>query len=53
MLKPLNQVLSSLVDQEVGNQFEHDNINMEGTYPMEEFEVRIMEPKKINGPLAD
>ncbi|XP_042059614.1 cleavage and polyadenylation specificity factor subunit 1-like [Salvia splendens] len=50
VLKPLNQVLSSLVDQEVGNQFEHDNINMEGTYPMEEFEVRIMEPEKINGP---
>ncbi|KAG6410854.1 hypothetical protein SASPL_128925 [Salvia splendens] len=50
VLKPLNQVLSSLVDQEVGNQFEHDNINMEGTYPMEEFEVRIMEPDKINGP---
>ncbi|XP_057774463.1 cleavage and polyadenylation specificity factor subunit 1 isoform X2 [Salvia miltiorrhiza] len=50
VLKPLNQVLSSLVDQEVGNQFEHDNMNTEGTYPMEEFEVRIMEPEKINGP---
>ncbi|KAL8534303.1 hypothetical protein ACS0TY_010351 [Phlomoides rotata] len=48
--KPLNQVLSSLVDQEVGNQFEHDNLSMEGTYPMEDFEVRIMEPEKLSGP---
>ncbi|KAL0382308.1 UNVERIFIED_CONTAM: Cleavage and polyadenylation specificity factor subunit, partial [Sesamum calycinum] len=38
VLKPLNQVLSSLVDQEAGNQFEHDNLSSEGTYPVEEFE---------------
>ncbi|XP_073128753.1 cleavage and polyadenylation specificity factor subunit 1 isoform X2 [Henckelia pumila] len=50
MLKPLNQVIQSLIDQEVGNQFEHDNLNFEGTYPVEEFEVRIMEPEKSNGP---
>lgn len=50
MHKPLNQVLSSLVDQEAGNQFEHDNLSTEGTYPMEEFEVRIMEPEKLSGP---
>lgn len=50
MLKPLNQVLSSLIDQEVGNQFEHDNLSLEGTYPVEEFEVRIMEPEKSSGP---
>lgn len=25
-------------------------MNTEGTYPMEEFEVRIMEPEKVNGP---
>ncbi|KAL0359010.1 UNVERIFIED_CONTAM: Cleavage and polyadenylation specificity factor subunit [Sesamum angustifolium] len=50
VLKPLNQVLSSLVDQEAGNQFEHDNLSSEGTYPVEEFEVRIMEPEKSSGP---
>lgn len=50
MLKPINQVLSSLVDQEVGNQFEHDNLSSDGTYPMEEFEVRIMEQEKSSGP---
>lgn len=50
MLKPLNLVLSSLIDQESGNQFEHDNLNTEGMYPVEEFEVRIMEPDKLSGP---
>ncbi|XP_051121150.1 cleavage and polyadenylation specificity factor subunit 1 isoform X2 [Andrographis paniculata] len=50
VLKPLNQVLSSLVDHEVGNQFEHDNLTSEGTYPVEEFEVRIMEPERSTGP---
>ncbi|KAK6121924.1 hypothetical protein DH2020_044327 [Rehmannia glutinosa] len=49
VLKPLNQVLSSLIDQEVGNQFEHD-MSMEGTYLVEEFEVRIMEPERSTGP---
>ncbi|KAL6526939.1 hypothetical protein OROGR_016029 [Orobanche gracilis] len=46
VLKPINQVLSSLIDQEVGNQFEHDNLNLDGTYPVEEYEIRIMEPEK-------
>lgn len=50
VLKPLNQVISSLIDQEAGNQFEHDNMIFEGTYPVEEFEVRIMEPEKSSGP---
>ncbi|KAG8381459.1 hypothetical protein BUALT_Bualt06G0124100 [Buddleja alternifolia] len=50
VLKPLNQVLSTLVDQEAGNQFEHDNLSFEGTYPVEEFEIRIMEPEKAGGP---
>ncbi|KAL7147541.1 hypothetical protein ABFS83_06G114300 [Erythranthe nasuta] len=50
VLKPLNQVLSSLIDQEAGNQFEPDNFSSEGTYPMEEFEIRIMEPEKSAGP---
>ncbi|KAL6503846.1 hypothetical protein OROGR_025769 [Orobanche gracilis] len=50
VLKPINQVLSSLIDQEVGNQFEHDNLNLDGTYPVEEYEIRIMEPEKLTGP---
>ncbi|CAA0830754.1 Cleavage and polyadenylation specificity factor subunit 1, partial [Striga hermonthica] len=49
VLKPLNQVLSSLIDQEGGNQFEHDNLGLEGTYPMDEYEIRIMEPEKTAG----
>ncbi|KAG9140740.1 hypothetical protein Leryth_006923 [Lithospermum erythrorhizon] len=47
--KPINQVLSSLVDQEVGL-VEHDMTNVDGTYNVEEFEVRIMEPEKSGGP---
>ncbi|XP_019254544.1 PREDICTED: cleavage and polyadenylation specificity factor subunit 1 [Nicotiana attenuata] len=50
VLKPLNQVLSTIADQEVGHQFDPDNINFEGNYPIEEFEVRIMEPDKSGGP---
>ncbi|KAL3650446.1 hypothetical protein CASFOL_006849 [Castilleja foliolosa] len=50
VLKPINQVLSSLVDQEAGNQFEHDNFNSDGTYPVEEYEIRVMEPEKSTGP---
>lgn len=48
MLKPLNQVLSSLVDQEAGQQIESD-VSFEGSYPVEEFEVRIMEPDRSGG----
>ncbi|KAJ0467702.1 hypothetical protein HanIR_Chr14g0688201 [Helianthus annuus] len=29
--KPINQVLSTLVDQESGHQIEHDNLNLDGT----------------------
>lgn len=47
--KPLNQVLSYLVDQEAGHQNDNENMNSEGTYPVEEFEVRIMEPEKSGG----
>uniref|UniRef100_A0A5B6ZUE1 Cleavage and polyadenylation specificity factor 160 kDa subunit n=2 Tax=Davidia involucrata TaxID=16924 RepID=A0A5B6ZUE1_DAVIN len=50
VLKPLNQVLSSLVDQEVGHQIEHDNMSSDGTYTVDEFEVRILEPEKSGGP---
>ncbi|KAJ8752855.1 hypothetical protein K2173_008590 [Erythroxylum novogranatense] len=51
--KPLNQVLSSLVDQEVGHQMENPNLSsdeMHQTYCIEEFEVRILEPEKSGGP---
>ena len=50
VVKPLNQVLSSLVDQEAGHQIEHDNFSSDGTYAVEEFEVRILEPEKSGGP---
>lgn len=50
VIKPLNQVLSSLVDQEAGHQIEHDNLSSDGTYTVEEFEVRILEPEKSGGP---
>lgn len=49
--KPVNQVLSSLVDQEVGHQIENHNLSSEEihrTYSVDEFEVRILEPS--NGP---
>ncbi|GJX00336.1 cleavage and polyadenylation specificity factor subunit 1, partial [Tanacetum coccineum] len=48
--KPLNQVLSTLVDQESAHQIEHDNLNSDGVYTVEEFEVRIMEPESSGGP---
>jgi hypothetical protein len=49
----LNQVLSSLVDQEVGHQVENHNLGsdeLHRTYTVEEFEVRILEPEKSGGP---
>ncbi|KAH7854835.1 hypothetical protein Vadar_018207 [Vaccinium darrowii] len=50
VLKPLNQVLSSLIDQEAGQQIEHDNLSFDGSYSVDEFEVRILEPEKSGGP---
>ncbi|KAF9616940.1 hypothetical protein IFM89_033010 [Coptis chinensis] len=53
VVKPLNQVLSSLVDQDAGQQMEHDNLTsdeLHTTYTTEEFEVRILEPEKSGGP---
>ncbi|PIA49934.1 hypothetical protein AQUCO_01300575v1 [Aquilegia coerulea] len=53
VVKPLNQVLSCLVDQDAGHQMEHDNISsdeLHRTYTMDEFEVRILEPEKSGGP---
>ncbi|KAM3736444.1 hypothetical protein ACB098_10G164100 [Castanea mollissima] len=51
--KSLNQVLSSLVDQEVGHQVENHNLGsdeLHQTYTLDEFEVRILEPEKSGGP---
>ncbi|XVF50705.1 hypothetical protein PTKIN_Ptkin04bG0123800 [Pterospermum kingtungense] len=51
--KPVNQVLSSLVDQEVGHQMDNHNLSsdeLHQTYTVDEFEVRILEPQKSAGP---
>ncbi|XP_037491951.1 cleavage and polyadenylation specificity factor subunit 1 isoform X2 [Jatropha curcas] len=51
--KPVNQVLSSLVDQEAGHQIENHNLSsdeLHRTYSVEEFEVRILEPERPGGP---
>lgn len=51
--KPVNQVLSSLVDQDVGHQNDNHNLSaaeLHRTYSVDEFEVRIMEPDKNGGP---
>ena len=51
--KPLNQVLSSLVDQEGNHQIESQNMTsdeLHNTYTVEEYEVRILEPEKSGGP---
>ncbi|KAK9143678.1 hypothetical protein Syun_013078 [Stephania yunnanensis] len=53
VVKPLNQVISSIVDPEIGHQIEHDNSTSDEfnkTYTTEEFEVRILEPEKSGGP---
>ncbi|CAM8968382.1 unnamed protein product [Rhodiola kirilowii] len=44
--KPLNQVLSSLTDQEAGHQAETDSFGSDEFYMIDEFEIRIMEPEK-------
>lgn len=50
--RPINQILSSLADQEVGHQVENHNLSpddLRQTYTVDEFEVRIMEPEKSGG----
>lgn len=50
--KPLNQVLSSLVDQEAGQQIDSHNLSsdeLHRTYSIDEFEVRLLEPEKSGG----
>ncbi|KAJ0968727.1 hypothetical protein J5N97_021604 [Dioscorea zingiberensis] len=51
VLKPLNQVLSSMIDQDIGYQIDRDKLtdDAQKTYIVEEFEVRIMEPEKSSG----
>lgn len=51
--KPLHQVLSSLVDQEAGQQIDNHNLSsddLQRPYTVEEFEVRILEPERSGGP---
>lgn len=51
--RPLNQVVSYLVDQEVSHQIENHSLNPDDphqTYAVDEFEVRILEPEKSGGP---
>ncbi|XWS48359.1 hypothetical protein CRYUN_Cryun13aG0069400 [Craigia yunnanensis] len=51
--KPVNQVLSSLLDQEVGHQMDNHNLSsdeLHRTCTVDEFEVRILEPEKSGGP---
>jgi len=48
VVKPLSQVLSSLVDQDSGNQMDQDSVSSD-SYTIDEFEVRIFEPEKSGG----
>ncbi|XP_054786517.1 cleavage and polyadenylation specificity factor subunit 1 isoform X1 [Prosopis cineraria] len=53
VLKPLNQVVSSLGDQDVNQQTENQNLSSDEQnrfYTIDEFEIRIMEPDKSGGP---
>lgn len=50
--RPLNQVLSSMADQELGLHMENDVTSggdLQEVYTVDEFEVRIMELGKSNG----
>ncbi|CAA6656270.1 unnamed protein product [Spirodela intermedia] len=47
--RSLNQVLSSVMDQEGGHQLEQDQLGSDDlakTYTIDEFEVRVLEPEK-------
>lgn len=51
-VRPLNQVLSSMADQELGLHIENDvtsGSDLQEVYTVDEFEVRIMELGKSNG----
>ncbi|KAH7664725.1 cleavage and polyadenylation specificity factor subunit 1 protein [Dioscorea alata] len=51
VVKPLNQVLSSMIDQDIGYQMDRDKLTDDShkTCTIDEFEVRIMEPEKSSG----
>lgn len=52
VIRPLNQVLSSMSDQELGLHIENDvtsGDNLQTVYTVDEFEVRIMELEKPSG----
>ncbi|CAH2070334.1 unnamed protein product [Thlaspi arvense] len=51
--KPTNQVISSLVDQETGQQIDNHNLSsddLQRPYTIEEFEIQILEPERSGGP---
>lgn len=51
-VRPLNQVLSSIADQELGLHIENDvtsSDDLQKVYTIDEFEVRIMELEKPSG----
>ncbi|KAG1355385.1 putative cleavage and polyadenylation specificity factor subunit 1 [Cocos nucifera] len=52
VVKPLNQILSSLADQDMGHQTDRESVNsddLQKFYIVDEFEVRILEPEKSGG----
>ncbi|KAL0902907.1 hypothetical protein M5K25_028407 [Dendrobium thyrsiflorum] len=49
--RPINQVLSSMLDQDIG-QMERENTSsddLQKTYTLDDFEVRLLEPEKSGG----
>ncbi|XP_008791964.2 cleavage and polyadenylation specificity factor subunit 1 isoform X2 [Phoenix dactylifera] len=52
VVRPLNQVLSSLADQDIGHQTDRESVSsddLQKFYSVDEFEVRILEPEKSGG----
>ncbi|WOL10817.1 cleavage and polyadenylation specificity factor subunit 1 isoform X1 [Canna indica] len=52
VVKPLSQVLSSIVDQDIAHLNDNDSSNsddLQKTYTVDEFEIRILEPGKSGG----
>ncbi|XP_020575290.1 cleavage and polyadenylation specificity factor subunit 1, partial [Phalaenopsis equestris] len=49
--RPINQILSSMLDQDIG-QMERENTSsddLQKTYTLDDFEVRLLEPEKSGG----
>lgn len=52
VVRPLNQVLSSIADQDIVHMNDNDNVNsddLQKNYTIDEFEIRILEPGKSGG----